>query len=112
MENFGDSVANFFRKATVKIEELQVQAALGKAELSDYFEDLKKESLAEYHQIKAKLNSQIEKATEKKDEIKGKLEHLELQLALGKAETKEVLAEQKKNLKQAIKDVSDLIEKG
>lgn len=109
MEHFGDLITNFLKKATIKIEELQLQTALGTAELADYFEVLKKESLADYHQLKVKLDNQVEKALEKKNEVKGKLEHLELQLALGKAESMEVLAEQKKNLRQAIKDLSDII---
>lgn len=111
MEHFGESFADFLKTATKKIEELQVQAALGKAELSDYFEDLKKESRNEYHNLKSKFNSKLEQTIEKKDEIQRKLEHLELQLALGKAESKELLEEQKIKLKQAFKDVSDLINK-
>jgi hypothetical protein len=111
MTHYGEAFTDFLKKATQKIEELQVQAALGKAELTDYFEELKKESRTEYNDLRAKLNSKIEQAKEKKDEIKGKLEHLELQLALGKAESKEVLEEQKKNLKQAFNEVKDLIEK-
>lgn len=111
MEHFGDNLSNFLKKAATKIEELQLQTALGKAELSDKLEEIKKESLEQYHEFKHDINSAIDKGDQKWDELKAKLEHLELQLALGKAETKEVIEEQKKNLNKAIADVKHFFNK-
>ena len=111
MAHFGDDIISFFKKATTKLEELQVQAALGKAELSDKFEEVKKETRKQFQNIKSEVNSVIDEDKEEWKHFKTKLEHLEVQLALGKAETKEVLEEQKKNLKKAFHDVKNLIQK-
>lgn len=111
MGHFGDNVISFFKKASTKIEELQLQSALGKEELSDKLEGLKKETREKYQHMKADINSTIQKDSEKWKHLKAKFEHLELQLALGKAETKEVLEEQKKNLSKAFQEVKQLIQK-
>ncbi len=109
MAHFGDNIVSFFKKAAVKMEELQVQTALGKSELEDKFEEFKNESNTQYQLLKSQVKATIQKDSEKWDKVKGKFEHLELQLALGKAETKELLEEQKKNLSKAFKEVKDLI---
>ncbi len=111
MEHFGDNVVSFFKKASTKMEELQLQTALGKAELNDKFEEIKKETREKYQLIKADIHSTIQKDTEKWNHLKAKFEHLELQFALGKAETKEMLEEQKKNLNEAFREVKKLIQK-
>lgn len=111
MSHFGDSTISFFKNVATKIEELQVQGALGKAELEDVLEDFKKDARSKYNLLKSEVNTQLEKGGDKMNSLKAKLEHLELQLALGKAETKEAWAEQRKNISEAITDVKKLIEK-
>lgn len=111
MSHTGDKVAEFLRNAATKIEELQVQASLGKAELSDNWEDVKTAARKEYNKAKAEINSAYEANKDKLDTVKSKLEHLEVQLALGKAETKELLEEQRKNIKAAIHDLKQWIDK-
>lgn len=111
MSHFGDNAVRFFKKAATKLEELQLQAALGKAELSDKWEEMKKESREEYHEIKHDVNATIEKGGEKWNELKAKLEHLEVQMALGKAETKEVIEEQRKKINKAIAEVKKYIDR-
>ena len=109
MTHFGDNIVSFFKQTAIKLEELQIQSALGKAELEDKFEDIKKESREQYRRLKAEVNSTIQKDTDKWNKLKAKFEHLEVQLALGKAETKDMLEEQKKNLNKAFQEVKDLI---
>ena len=109
MKHFGDNIISFLKQATVKLEELQVQSALGKAELEEKFEDIKKESRKQYQHLKSEVNATIQRDSAKWDKVKAKFEHLELQLALGKAETKEMLDEQKKNLSKAFREVKELI---
>lgn len=111
MSHFGDKTVSFFKNVATKIEELQVQGALGKAELEDVLEDFKKDARSKYNQVKSDINSQLEKGGDQMNSLKAKLQHLELQLALGKAETKEAWVEQKKHIKEAIADVKKLIEK-
>ncbi len=109
MAHFGDNIISFFKQAAVKLEELLVQSALGKAELEDKFEEIKKESREQYQHLKAEVNATIQKDSAKWDKLKAKFEHLEVQLALGKAETKDMLEEQKKNLSKAFQEVKDYI---
>ena len=111
MSHFGDNTISFFKSVATKLEELQVQTALGKAELGDVLEDFKKEAKDKYNNVKSDINSSLEKGGDQMNSLKAKLQHLELQLALGKAETKEAWAEQRKNISQAIADVKKLIEK-
>jgi hypothetical protein len=108
MAHFGDNIISFFKQAAVKLEELQVQSALGKADLEDKFEEIKKETRDQYQHIKIEVNSTLQNS-EEWNKVKAKFEHLEVQLALGKAETKDMLEEQKKNLSKAFQEVKDLI---
>jgi vacuolar-type H+-ATPase subunit E/Vma4 len=111
MTHFGDNVVSFLKTATTKLEGLQVQVALGKAELYEKLEDIKKETKQKINEIKTDINSAVEDKKENYQHVKAKLEHLELQLALGKAETAEELIKQKKKLMEAIKDVKALLTK-
>lgn len=111
MEHFGDKVASFLRNAATKMEELQLQAALGKAELSDKMEELKKDAKDSIHKLKSEVNSFVEDNQEHIDKVKGKLEHLELQLALAKADTADELKEQKKKIEKAMRELKDFLNK-
>ncbi|HRG02446.1 MAG TPA: hypothetical protein PKZ75_15135 [Bacteroidia bacterium] len=108
MTHFGDNIVSFLKKSAVKLEELQVQSALGKAEMEDKFEEIKKEARVQYQNIKSDINSKLQNNKEYNN-LKSKLENLELQLALGKADTKDLLEEQKKNLSKAFQEVKDFI---
>ena len=57
------------------------------------------------------MNSAVEDGKDAYQNIKAKFEHLQVQLALGKAETAEELHEQKKKISAAIHDVKHLISK-
>lgn len=111
MGHIGDNIVSFFKNATTKLEELQVQTALGKAELSDRLEEIKKEARKKVQDFKAEMNSEFIEDKEIYTHLKTKLEHLDLQLALGKAEAKEELHEQKQKIKEAIREVKELLKK-
>jgi len=108
MAHFGDNIISFLKTASVKLEELQVQSALGKAELVDKFEEIKKDTHEQYQHIKSDISTSLQN-NEELNNLKAKFEHLEVQLALGKAETKDMLEEQKKNLSKAFQDVKDFL---
>lgn len=108
MNHTGDQLAEFFKNLSTKIEELQVQTALGKAELEDKWEDLKKESRDKINQVKNTVQSEIENNKEDYQHLKSKWEHLQVQLALGKAETLEKLKEQKKEIKNTVQDLKNI----
>lgn len=91
---FIDSVVEALRKAAIEMEELQVQAALGKAEARDSYEKAKKKFNLFLHESKAKMKTGKEKVSD----IQSKIEELRVQLNLGKAETIEAFHAQKKKL--------------
>ena len=111
MTHTGSTLIDFLKKSTVKLEELQVQSALGKAELTDKLESVKKETLQKFHELKADAHAVSDRSKEKLNQLKAKMEHLELQLALGRAESKEEWSRQKKNISAAIHDLKELISK-
>jgi hypothetical protein len=109
MEHLGDNLILFLKDTATQLEELQLQSTLGIAELSDKLEELKKDSIKKYQQAKADINANIDRGEIKLNDIKSKLEHLELQLSLGKAETIEKFEAQKKDLIAALFDVKKII---
>ncbi len=111
MKHFNDGLIAFLKNATTKLEELQVQTNLGKAELSDKVEGIKKESRLKLNELKINWENLIEKKDEYSDLVKGKLEYLELQLALGKADTLDEINIQKKKIQTAINEIKEQVEK-
>jgi predicted nucleic acid-binding OB-fold protein len=109
MEHVGDNLILFLRDTATQLEELQLQTSLGISELSEKLEELKKESFKKYQQAKADINTNIDRGEDKWNDIKSKLEHLELQLSLGKAETIDLFEAQKKNLISAFNDVKKIV---
>lgn len=97
-----EKLAAFLRNSAGKLEELQVQASLGKAEFTEQLEHMKKETRDHLSQAKAGAQAFAGRSKEKLDELRAKFEHLELQLALGKAETKEELERQSRKIAEAL----------
>ena len=111
MKHVGDNVAAFFKQAATKLEELQLQGALGRAELAEKLEHIKKEVRLGIHEMKAEVNTVVDNSKDKLQQLKGKLEHLEVQLALGKAETIEEFDKQKKKIAEAFHEVKRIMTK-
>ncbi len=99
--HYTDQVVAGLRKAAIELEELQVQATLGKAEAKDKFEDVKKKFNLFVHESKATVDT----GNEKVEMLQGKLEELRLQLALGKADTLDAFQAQKKKILHALHDI-------
>lgn len=99
--HFIDKVAEALRKAAIELEELQLQAALGKAEAEDKYEDIKKKFNLFVHDSKHKINT----GKAKIDDLHAKFDALMVQLSLGKAETRDAFKEQKKRILHAIHDI-------
>jgi hypothetical protein len=100
-KKFIDTIVVSLRKAAIEMEELQVQAALGKAEARDGYEVAKKKLNLFLHDSKSKIKS----GKEKVHEIQAKIDELHVQLNLGKAETMEAFQIQKKKLLLALHDL-------
>jgi hypothetical protein len=104
-EHFIDKIVETFKKAAVELEEFQLQAALGKAEAYDKYEEAKKKFNSFVHITKTKVKT----GKEKIDEIHTKFDELRVQLALGKAETIDAFNEQKKKILLKIHEIETKI---
>jgi len=99
--HFVDKVVGALRKTAVELEEFQVQAALGKSEAQDKYEEVKKKFNLFIHDSEFKIKGIKEKSAD----INTKFDELRVQLALGKAETKDIFKKQKKELLSTIHDI-------
>ena len=95
-----DSIIKGAHDAIGEIEALRVQVALGTAEAKDLYEETKKKFYSYIQEAKTKFNT----LKNKEDVIRlmNTFEFLQVQLALGKAETKEVFEEQEKKIIKAL----------
>jgi len=91
-----------------ELDELVVQFALGKAEGKEKFEEIKKEFRQRVSEFKKLLDAPASKLLT--PEARQKIEELEVQLALGKADTKELFEEQKKKILKTLSRVESEIE--
>lgn len=83
-----------------EIDELALQLSLGKAEGKDKFEEIKKEFRAEVTRLKDLLSNASDNVLS--PEVRSRIEALELQLALGRAESRERFDEQKNKIISAL----------
>ena len=105
--HFGDTIISAFKKATIQLEDLQIQMALGKAEASDKYDEFKKSLNHTFQNARIKLRSKKNKV----EELRHKLETLEKQFNLSKIKTKEVLKEQTGKIDTVIREIEELLEK-
>jgi hypothetical protein len=91
-----------------ELDELTVQLALGKTEARDAFEEIKSDFYQRLVTLKHKAVSAL--MAESAETMQAKFEALEVQLALGKAESKEVFAEQLKKISHALQALEQAIQ--
>ncbi|UKM63870.1 hypothetical protein GSB9_00416 [Flavobacteriaceae bacterium GSB9] len=99
--HFVDKVIEALKRSATELEEFQVQAALGKAEAQDKYEEVKKK----FNQFIHDSEFKVKDVKAKIEELHTKFDELRVQLALGKAETKEVFKKQKKQLLSILHDI-------
>ena len=90
-----------------ELDELVVQFALGKAEGKEKFEEIKKEFRQRVTEFKKLLDAPASRLLT--PEARQKIEELEVQLALGTADTKELFEEQKKKILKTLSHVESEI---
>lgn len=102
-----DKIIEGLKKTIVEIEELRVQAALGKAEAEDAYEDLKKRFNTSIHE--AKIQYKTFKNNPEILDLVNSFEHLQVQLSLGLTETRELFEEQKKKISKSINKLEETL---
>jgi len=95
---------NYINRWKATAEELRLQLHLGSKDLSDKFEEQKKEILAWSKETRLDLERE---ASSTSKELRTKLEELEVQAALGKAETKEAIQEQRKKINTLVGEANE-----
>lgn len=103
--SFTDKVISGLKNSVAELEDFRLQLALGKAEASEKYEEIKKKLNEIIHEVKLKINE----GKVDVNELKTKLEQLQIQLALGKADTKDAFDAQKKKILKSVHDIETLI---
>lgn len=94
-----------FEKLTEELDDIEIQLDLGEEEAIEAFEKQK----GKFGELIAKAKSSLESLglDEKADKLKGDLEHLQMQLTLGKADSKDAFEVQKEKLEHALHSAKD-----
>jgi hypothetical protein len=98
-----ERIADKLMSIQQELDELVVQFALGKAEGKEKFEEIKREFRQRISEFKKLLDAPA--AGFLTPEARRKIEELEVQLALGKAESKDLFEEQKKKILKTLSQV-------
>lgn len=98
----------FFEDWQKELDDLEVDLDLGGLSAEEYFEKGKQELKEAVDGLKARVDKV--NAGEKGQNLKAKLEHLQVQLALGKAEGRDAFDEQKGKLEKAIGELGEKVD--
>lgn len=98
-------MSNLIDKWKSRIDNLNLQFHLGAAEAADEFENQKKNIRKWAAETSVKINKLQESGKSELKDLKVKLEELEVQASLGKADAKDVLKRQQKNLSKLLHDI-------
>lgn len=105
----GEKIIDDLKKTTLELEKLRVQVALGKAEAHDFYESSKKKFQKRISGVKAKLIIAGKNSSEQIEHLMMLLDRLQVQLALGKAETRDAFNEQRKKINSVLTDLEKFI---
>lgn len=110
-DSFSDKVKKSWEDLQAKSDNLKVQWELGKQEAGDKWEEDKKSLREKATEMRQHVNELKKKNKERGEEFQAKLDHLEVQAALGKAEHEDKLKEQETEVKRALHDFNTEMEK-
>ena len=111
MKHIGDEMIAFLKKSVTQLEELQVQAELGKEELKDNYQIFKNDFSKKVNQFKRGETPMQKNISSKLIPFNQKMDEMEVQFALGKAEAKDKIEEEFKNLKHQLTELKTDIKK-
>lgn len=104
-------LANQLLKEQQDLDHLAVQIALGKAKVIDLFEEAKAQMKKRIQEFKKVLPPDVQQKEAWLKSLNEKLNHLEVLLDKGKAKTKVLFLEQKKNIIQALDRLKNQLKK-
>jgi hypothetical protein len=103
--SLGEKITEGVKRAVTEIEEFRLQLALGKMEAHDLYEETKDKFNEYLRDSMSKAQKFASGAAEIGLQVKAGFETLQLQLALGKAETKEAFEEQRQRIVHALHEL-------
>jgi hypothetical protein len=103
--SFIDKAILGLKKTAAELEEFQLQLALGKADASDKFEELKKG----FNTIVQDAKTKFSKKDLDTDDLKKKFEEIQHLLAPAKVETRAAFIEQKETILNAIEEIEQAL---
>ena len=109
--SLSEKIISGLKKAAIELEEFRLQAALGKSEAKAAYEEANKKFSNYVHEAKLRVNKVKGMVKEKSSLLQAAFETLQVQLALGKAESNEMFEAQLKKIIRALKDIEVLIRK-
>jgi hypothetical protein len=98
----------FLQKFDQELEDLEIQLNLGSQEVIDAYERQKEAFKGFVHETRESVDHM---GSEQASKFKGKLEALQVQLALGRAESRDAYEAQKKKLDEAMQEAAQEYEK-
>lgn len=107
--SFMETIIVGLQRAVVELEEFRVQAALGKAEARDLYEESRKKFLRTLRETSEAISKSQLLNEDKYIQMQVWMDELKVQLALGKAETREMLEKQRKKIATALSDMEKFI---
>lgn len=90
-----------------ELDEMKVQLALGKADAEIYLEEKKSDFSHFVDEIKREISKFSSPASDATKRLQGKLDHLRLQLALGKMESHDSYCAQRNKIVEALDDIEE-----
>ncbi len=90
-----------------ELDEMKVQLALGKADAETYLEEKKSDFSHFVNEMKRDVSKLSSPATDATKRLQGKLDHLKLQLALGRMESHDTYCAQRTKIVAAIDDIEE-----
>jgi hypothetical protein len=109
-EEIKQNVDSIVNQVKSKVEELELQLSLGKADAEDWLEEEKKKLGVSLGKAKNAVENAKNISNEKKEDILTKYQELQVQLALGKAETREAFEIQKSKIEGAMKNFQKVVQ--
>ena len=91
-------------------EALELQLTLGRAEALQRFDEQREKLRAAATAMKTRVDAMESLGDDARRQVQGALEHLQVQLALGRAESRDAYLEQREKLRQAVRSVEERLE--
>lgn len=88
-------------------EALELQLTLGRAEALQRFDEQRENLRTATTAMKTRVDAMASLSDDARNRVQGALEHLQIQLALGRAESRDAYLEQREKLRQAVHSVEE-----